>query len=54
MEINEIYKKITSKFCEEITIQYKLEENKIDIFGENFVAFNKENCSMIILSLIHI
>ena len=48
MEINEIYKKITSKFCEEITIQYKLEENKIDIFGENFVAFNKENCSMII------
>ena len=44
--INELYNKMTNKFCEEITIQYKIENNnKIDIFGEKFVDINKDNCS---------
>ena len=49
-KIDEICDKINYKFCEEITIKYQIKpnDNKIKIFGQDFINNNKENCKMVI------
>ena len=49
-KLNDIYDKMTNKFCEEITINYQIinNDNQVKIFGKEFLENNKQNCKMII------
>ena len=44
------FNKINNKFEDEITIQYKINNNdtEIELFGYDFIDNNKDNCKMII------
>ena len=49
-KLNEIYNKMNSKFHDELTINYKINNNdtKVRLFGSNFIINNKNKCKMII------